>query len=346
MCELITPSSHYRLTLPESVLLEPEHFIQASILSRSIRDCGQQWQAYLTALAYQGVIQWLEHRAPTLKIELKLDSQAGSYLVIRSLFDSYPFTVGIVATEEVLSGFLAIPEALINIPVQFCLCTEVSTEQEEVSILGFVSQEKLLPLIQAKQSSSVLDKNITLPLTLLDAEPDHLLHYFRYTRPALNTTSVNPSTAIDSSDHPDFATHLLDWLGGRVSNGWQNLAELLNTESQLSLSTRNVSLEQSRCKLIELGPDQTKVAMILSVVSEPDEKLKVSVQLHPTGKQYELPEDISLQLYSTDGENLQTVFTEHQDNFVQLRPFKLPPLVTFGLSLTYFEMTWKETFVL
>lgn len=335
------PTSSFRLAFPEVILLEPEDFARASHLSQTMDDADQQWQMYLHTLAQQGVTNWLLERAPDLELAFAQDNSAAPNSLLHCTLQTHPFTLGIIATDQVFDGFIPIPLALTNPPAHHYICVEVLPEQEEIRILGILRGDQCLPFWEP--SSPATEGTVPVPLERLDPEPDRLLHYYRWTAPAFQTAVVAfpDRTAVTSA----VTTKLKDWLAGSVCEGWQGLTALIHSDADLSWSTRSpLESDHSRVKLIDLGHGLPTVALLMSVIPEPEEKLQISVQLHPTGLQMTLPTAITLHLYSRTGKVLQTVQANEQDNLIQLRPFRVPPLTTFSLRVAWSDCSLSETF--
>ena len=93
-----------RLSLSESLWLEPEHYEQAreqtSHISSLLSDESQRWQAYLNALAQIPFIAWLQEKLPDGVVQpIASESPEFSYLSVCG------FRLCLIATEHVLALF-------------------------------------------------------------------------------------------------------------------------------------------------------------------------------------------------------------------------------------------------
>jgi len=138
-----------------------------------------------------------------------------------------------------------------------------------------------------------------------------------------------------------------DWFQNIFESAWQPLEALVSPELNLALGTRCVSEEIScvseeikRGKLINLGMqlNSRRFIMLVTVTPEPDEKRRILVQLHPTGKDEYLPPSVQLTLQSKAGKIFQEVTSRSHDNYIQLYPFKGKSGKKFTI-----EVSWNDT---
>jgi hypothetical protein len=143
-------------------------------------------------------------------------------------------------------------------------------------------------------------------------------------------------------------TKLSQWLQGVFDSSWLGLDALISPEANLALSTRKAQLGMNRGKLIDLGMqlgNQT-VALLVAIAEEPQEKLAISIQLHPTGGERYLPPLLKLTLLSKVGKTLQEVTSRVQDNYIQLKPFKGEPGKHFSIEVSIGNVSLREDFEL
>ena len=125
------------------------------------------------------------------------------------------------------------------------------------------------------------------------------------------------------------------------------IEDLLSPNATL-WSTRNSVENQKRGKLINLGLEigSGALTLLITITQETDEKVSVSVQLHPTGNDRCLPPNLNLALLSDTGELLHEVTSRSQDNYIQLRRFKGRPGKYFTIEVRLGDQRIREDFEL
>ena len=108
-------SSSVRLSLTESLWLEPEHFSLAKTFSNRFQGESQQWQAYLNSLGLSAFEVWAREKLPTATVQVESAKTAArtepnSYLAIEG------FSVCLIATEHVLDEVIRFPRSLVEAP--------------------------------------------------------------------------------------------------------------------------------------------------------------------------------------------------------------------------------------
>jgi hypothetical protein len=149
----------------------------------------------------------------------------------------------------------------------------------------------------------------------------------------------------------DRQCHLSQWFQAVFEGGWLPLASFLadDRHSNLALSLRNSSdLTNSveGAKLIDLGIRIKERFFVLLVAIAPVETQKVAirVQLHPTGQETFLPADLKLSLLSELEVSLQEVISRPQDNYIQLKLFRVLPGECFKIQVAFGKASVIETF--
>ncbi len=357
------PSSliNFRLLPPETIWLEPEQMEQAKTISecantrpgeRAISEI-QQWERYLNALALLAFEQWLSERLPAPAMQRSPKPiESVSYIEVNG------FTVCLLAVEHVLDETVPIPQAVIEQPAlaaHFYVLHEVSEEQELVTMRGFCRYDELS---HSCQRHPIQDGYYRLPLSFLDAEPNHLLVYCRSLQPAAIPLPMSMSSPAEGAltVWAQATTTLTQWLQGMFDEGWQAIDQLINSDASLSLSTRSLESGAKRGKLINLGVQlgQQTVALLVNVTPEADGKLGVIVQLHPTGEDRYLSPNLTLSLRTPPsrealwpaGKTLQAVTSRSQDNYIQLKPFKGRSGTCFSVVIQFGNNTVEENFEL
>jgi hypothetical protein len=339
---------------------------------------SQQWQRYLNRLARFGFEQWLNDRLPEPPVTRLV--QSSPFLDLGSPMDSIcylevnGFKCCLMAVEHVLDEVVSIPQLALDEPeltAHFYVLHEVSEEQNSVILRGFCRYDDLIRL---RAQCPPQDGCYPIPLALLDAELNHLLVYCLVLQPSaialpisaisqslstskrLDSTLLStgqPSIALTDSigantAMPNTITQLSQWLQGNVDEYWQAIDQFIHPETSLAFNTRSVGSGVKRGKLINLGVQlgQQAVALLVNVASESEDKLGVSVQLHPTGDSRYLTPDLKLSLRSQSGKMLQEAVSRSQDNYIQLKPFRGTPKTRFSIEIHLGTAKVEESFEL
>jgi Protein of unknown function (DUF1822) len=357
----ISPNE-FRVLLPEAIWLESHHFEQARELSYGSSNEALQWQTYVNALAFLGFTQWLAEKMPEQANRLGHSLSAppaANFIEGACQFCLGEFKFCLIAVEHVLDEAINIPQEAISNPklaAHFYVALEVCQEEEQIIFRGMMQYDQLTDYLRQRDGLS-RSEGCSIPLAHFDPEPNHLLSYCRYLDaialplPAPEIESeVAPSTSrTDLRETLQNArTYLSQWLNDTVEDGWQAIETLIHPEAYLALNTRNSEANVRKGKLLNLGVrlGQQSVALLVTISPEPEEKLNVLVQLHPTGGQRFLPPHIQLTLQSKAGEILQEVQARGQDNYIQLQPFKGSAGKRFSLKVSLLGMSVKEDFEL
>jgi Protein of unknown function (DUF1822) len=345
MINPLTNSTNFRLLMPEIIWIEPEHIERATtVRDRTINE-SQQWQAYLNTLALLGLEEWLRERISDFNINRESDiNKPATYLKVGD------FKVCIIATENLLDEIVYLPQDILNRPefvAHFYAIIEVLEEEEQAIIRGFQRYDLLNNYRSQVDLSVQADGCYPFPLSVFDAEPNHLLAYCRHLDPSAITLPVRERGLEVVRES---RTKLSRWLQGIVDEGWQTMYALINSEANLALATRNISLEAGTKagKLINLGiqlGNQT-VAMLITVTPESEEKIGINLQIYPTGRECYLPADLKLILLSKAGKILQEVRSRPQDSYIQLKSFKGEPGKRFSIAIALGDVSVTEEFEL
>jgi Protein of unknown function (DUF1822) len=171
--------------------------------------------------------------------------------------------------------------------------------------------------------------------------------------------------------------NLSQWFQNIFAAGWQSLEALLSSNaanlapmlrkyarwggSDRSLTTNHKSPSASTlncfekkdptkstikaAKLIDLGIQLGDLAVVLlmALTSEENEKVGISVQVHPVKEKF-LPPNLKLVMLSQAGEIVQEVASRSQDNFIQLRRFKTLLGTCFSIQVHLDDLKITEDF--
>lgn len=133
-----------------------------------------------------------------------------------------------------------------------------------------------------------------------------------------------------------------------IAAGWQSVEAVFGVEaSQLAFSFREAEQTAGRqAKLIQLGSAMSQsVRLVLLWQRESDDRLAIQAQLYPNEGELYLPPDITFSLISDQDEVLQSIQSELENNYIQLRRFRCPIDYAFGIEMQLGELKVTERFV-
>lgn len=157
--------------------------------------------------------------------------------------------------------------------------------------------------------------------------------------------------AIPSSIEPDSPPYaqLSQWLQGNFEAAWQSLDQF--SPSTPTWGLRNIPAQSiSRGKRVALSGINPALSLWTTVTAEMDGRMKVLVQLRhqtdsPDGLVMQpLPPGIELRLITPEEESLQVVKAQQQDDYIQLKRFKVLPKQAFTVEVRLGNQTVREQF--
>lgn len=128
---------------------------------------------------------------------------------------------------------------------------------------------------------------------------------------------------------------LRDWWENSAIAGWQRLENSAFATPAMARRDRAVSgtmIRRLKVMTIATTPPQA-VALLMSVGATEDERLGVSIRLHPQPGRDLIPPGITLELLSLSGEPFKTVTARDRDNAIQIPRFKCPPGFNFAVRV-------------
>lgn len=341
-----TDKTNLRLSLPETIWLEPEYFDWARDISQQAMSELHQWQTYLNALALFGFEEWLKEHNPAIVnrdihiIETVANLKLGE------------FKFCLIATEQLLDEVVNIPQNAIENPElasHFYVVLEVLEEEKVVVIRGFLRYDELIN--DQDINLELQNGSYQIPLSKFDLEPNHLLFYYHFLEPKTIFLPV-ATTENATEDLLGYlnvnTTKLRQWLQGFFDEGWQAIDSLIDSKLNLALSMRNNQEFIKRGKIInlEMQLGSQNVVLLVNIKAETEKKLGVLIQLHPTGEEKFLPPNLKLTLLSKGGEILCEVISRGQDNYIQLHPFKGGHGKCFSVEVSLKDIRIRENFEL
>lgn len=144
---------------------------------------------------------------------------------------------------------------------------------------------------------------------------------------------------------------LSQWFEDIFAAGWQSLEAFLASQQQFALRLRSLSQASETtikgAKIIDLGLqlEHHFLILLIAIAPEPDGKVGILVQVHPTGTENYLPPGIELSLLS-ESKMLQLVRSRPQDNYIQLKRFRGTPGECFNIRVASTHASVTENFVI
>jgi hypothetical protein len=227
-------------------------------------------------------------------------------------------------------------EKLISLPTEV---VEGRVAYVAVQVYEDLSEVKLLGYARATHPMSQ-----EIEIANLEPAKDLIDYLFEL---KLKTLEVSGKIAID----------LNQWLENNflstIKYGWQSLEQFLgvnNNQRDLDFSLRNTStslgnaITQVKSFNFDSGGDLS-VVMLVAIESEVGNKIRVLVQIHPANQHIYLPENLSLVLLSESGDIIQDVQSRSQDNYIQIKRFRLSSDQKIVVRLSIGEITKEEYFL-
>lgn len=149
-------------------------------------------------------------------------------------------------------------------------------------------------------------------------------------------------------------THLSAWLEDNLSVPWQPLSSLLGANSEQQsprlrgafyLRGKDVVKRFKKIKLTQQS-NSPSVALVLALTAESDGKIGIRVQIHPQEDEPFLPAHLKLLLLNNAGDVLKEIYSQQQDNFMQLPRITGSFGETFQLQIVCGDTTITEEFVI
>ena len=179
--------------------------------------------------------------------------------------------------------------------------------------------------------------NGQLPISQLRSLEDLLIHLDGIRQPEPSRIQVN----------------LSQWFENLFEAGWRSLEAVLSPgQDNLAFSFRSSAqvgdISVKGAKLIDLGLqlERQSVALLVAIAPDAEQKVAISVQVHPVGGATYLPPDLKLSLRSESGTALQEVQSRSQDNYIQLKRFRGSLGERFEIQVAFRGASVTETFVI
>ncbi|MBD2091282.1 DUF1822 family protein [Microcoleus sp. FACHB-1515] len=194
---------------------------------------AQQWQLYLNTLAQMGIENWLQKRAPELRM-LSDRSLEPCQLRIGN------FRVHLIATDELGADEVAISQSAIEstFTPHLYVLVEVLEELGQIQIRSAIEQAQLVEQVRSIQADG---ETYWLNTELFDANPDRLLLWLRcLDADAMPTVAPTASRSSIANTVTQSAINVGLWLNDRLDQLAQEFAWILLPAPTPSLEMRSM----------------------------------------------------------------------------------------------------------
>jgi hypothetical protein len=342
--------------LPRFVWLEAEDFEQARITSETKFNQTKeisQWQIYLNTLALRGFQRYLKQRSPTITINQDNQNQAFdniSYLTV----DRFSFCL--IILDNLVDELVSIPAKVITSSqsAHFYVLLEISEEEQQLNIHGFLRHDKLSQQLQQDLDSY---KSHQLPLSLFDEELNNLLLYTRFLSPsAIIPVAASQNTLRETIEavRQTALVNLSQWWNGVFEEGWQSTESIFKAISNnpdwgyVRSGKESNSFIIPRTKLVYFGiPLQNKPIALTVYIKKENEEIGVVIEIRPFQEEY-LPSGLKLKVTlnsNTLEPESQEAIAGEIDEGIQIE-FSEAPGKQFQVELSYENVVVNEVFVL
>ncbi|MEO0768899.1 MAG: DUF1822 family protein [Cyanobacteria bacterium J06649_4] len=230
-------------------------------------------------------------------------------------------------------------------------CPQAAT-QADVEPLAELSQIQANGLIE--QLSTAEFPRLSVPFLQWGALLANETWYQQLQEQRLNALNVTSEAAVAATRLPlnqylqTIQEALLQSGDLIIAAGWQSVEAVFGSEaSQLAFSFRSEEQTIGRqAKLIQLGSESDQsVRLVMLWQREPDGRLAIQAQLYPNAGELYLPPNITFSLMSDQDEALQSVQSELENNYIQLKRFRCPINYAFGIEVQLENLKITERFV-
>ena len=147
--------------------------------------------------------------------------------------------------------------------------------------------------------------------------------------------------AIDLTPAPTF--RLLDWarqeFNNAIADGWQSW------QPAQGIMRSFETIERAKLINLQLELRQATVILLIGVIPENSERMRVIVQVHPNSPDRCLPPQLQLSYVDTDGAILRQVTARANDNLIQLPAYTCPIGMEFNIQLKLHDSRVIERFI-
>lgn len=111
--------------------------------------------------------------------------------------------------------------------------------------------------------------------------------------------------------------NISQWMQELITEGWQNLENILNPQQLAFVRSRQFSITQAKKIDLGLQLDSTPIALVARVASENDDTISMTIQACPLESTY-LPQGLELIVNDENGESVLNATSREHDNWVEV----------------------------
>ncbi|BAZ02764.1 hypothetical protein NIES37_67770 [Tolypothrix tenuis PCC 7101] len=297
-----------------SITLTREAHTIAEEYSKSISNSLKQQQIYVNTLAVYAVDSYLQCMGFATDLQAS-DSRDRLTIKLMNVADLVIENIGKIECRPVLATaeVCEIPAEVWSDRVGY-VAVQLSSDCKEATILGFTPQAEA-----------------EIPLSQLQSLEDFLL-YLSELEIAKSPHHENSSTIVN----------LGQWLHGFIDTSWQSIEQLLNPQ-QLGLAFKS-AVTTTRGQKIDLGMpiEQISVALVVKISEATASEIEILTQVYPIRNNV-LPEGVQLSINDESGDNVLSVTSRNEDNWIQLE-FSAELGEKFQIIITHGEFQQSRVF--
>ena len=161
--------------------------------------------------------------------------------------------------------------------------------------------------------------------------------------------AIAPATLAETV--AETVVNLGQWANQIFDQAWQTIESVMGPEPELGFGFRKSAVQETqplrRIKVIHLQSETLdgRVLLMVNLVTEPDGRLGVQVYVLPIDRMRPLPSGLQLMMMSSAGAVVQSVQSQSEDRYIQLKLFKCAPGTRFKLVITIDDARVEEQFV-
>jgi hypothetical protein len=345
----------------KALWLELEEFESARVMSeKSFRlSKSSQWKTYLNSLALLGFTKYVQERIPKLKIKSEQNTNTIDNVCYLSIGK---FRACLIIYDNLIDDFILIAPKLLTsakTSAHFYVLLEVSEEEEQLNIHGFLRHDELFKYCQTAHLQYQPDESYQVPVSLFDSELNNLLLYTRFLSPSaikLPRATTNNNTLTQTKTIVNKAlVNLSKWWDGVFEKDWQTTDSIGNnnlkklTWGYVRSKKPSSRFSISRTKLFDFGillQNQT-LALVIHLQKQKNTEQDVLVQVLPNEAEY-LPFGLKLKVTlnpDTPESVSEEVTAEKAENAIQLE-FSEKSGLQFKVELSFQDAVIVEEFIL
>ena len=220
-----------------------------------------------------------------------------------------------------------------------------------IAMADVMLPEFLTSLMQCLNHNPRMDLNFSQWAAFLERS-DRCVHLEKALLNPIVSPIVNAiSNPIVPAIFSETVVNLSQWTNQIFDQAWQAIESVMGVEPELGFGFRKSSVEEvqqfRRIKMIRSQSETLdgQVLLMLNLGIEPDGRMGVQISVLPIDRMKPLPSRLQLTMISSAGAIVQSVQSQSEDQYIQLKFFKCVPGTRFGLVITIDDASVTEQFV-